>query len=155
MRRTSVLPVILAVLLLWLSPGSLPGQTPGYPDISARQYASGSAKVKVTGAFQIDQDIAINASASYSDGEMTWLQFGNSGAATPNALITYGDGEAGIGIGLGKWITTAGGEQCRGKAQATSTMVSAEYVCAGIDAYNAGSGKMGKVDITVQYRAGS
>ena len=32
---------------------------------------------------------------------MTWLQSGVSGADTPNALITYGNGEVGVSLGQG------------------------------------------------------
>ena len=55
------------------------------------------------GTFTMDAEIPINAQASYSDGTMTWFQFGASGAAEPNSLITYGDNqEIGIQAGQGK-----------------------------------------------------
>lgn len=155
MRRTSSRPLATSLLLLALPVVSLQGQTPNYPAISSRNYSSGTAQVKVTGSFQVDEAIAINTTASVSDGEMTWLQFGNSGSSTPNALITYGNNETGVMVGRGKWIATATGGDCRGKVEVTATSVTGDYVCAGIVAYDAGSMKMGKVDITVHFRAGS
>ncbi|MGH7713805.1 MAG: hypothetical protein ACREOG_21150 [Gemmatimonadaceae bacterium] len=62
-----------------------------FPSISAREYVSGSVRVKVTGSFSIDDEVAINTKASLSDGVVTWLQFGASGSDKPNALITYGE----------------------------------------------------------------
>ena len=64
------------------------GQTGKTPTISARQYTGGSASVKVSGVVEIAAEVPLNTQASMSDGEMTWLQFGNSGSETPNALIT-------------------------------------------------------------------
>ena len=96
---------------LWLAAGSSPaaGQTGEFPTISERQFTGGSAKVTVTGTTKISQDIPLNAKASYGDGEVTWLQFGESGAAGPNALITYGETkEIGISVGQGKFIATGG-----------------------------------------------
>ena len=70
------------------------------PVISGRTYGTGSAKVKVTGAFQFDAVIPINKQASFSDGEMTWIQYGDSGSEQPNLLVTVSLQELGFGIGL-------------------------------------------------------
>ena len=136
------------------------GQTGGYPTISARQYTGGSAKLTVRGAVQFDQEVAINTQASISDGEMTWLQFGASGSETPNVLITYGNGEVGVSVGKGKFTVTAGnppGEaaQCPGKAEVTATSITGHYTCKGATSYDAGTGKMSKVDVEVQFTAKS
>jgi hypothetical protein len=72
------------------------------PIISARSYLGGSTKVTVTGSFQIGEDIPINTQASYGDGEMTWLQYGASGAEAPNALVTVSAEEVGVNAGRGK-----------------------------------------------------
>jgi hypothetical protein len=129
------------------------------PKLSARTFVSGSAKVTVTGSFQIDTDVAINAPASFGDGEMTWIQFGVSGAAEPNALITYGDQGIGIIVGLGKNTATAepSGEDaaCTGEVTVTATSVAGQYACTGVASYNPGTGKMGKVNITVRFTAKS
>ncbi|MEO7474226.1 MAG: hypothetical protein ABIY46_02735, partial [Gemmatimonadales bacterium] len=89
-RLISVGAAALLVVLTSL-PAPAPAQTSGFPSISERQFTGGSAKVTVTGSTTIAQEIPLNTQASYGDGEMTWLQFGASGSAEPNALITYGE----------------------------------------------------------------
>ena len=85
---------------------------------------------------------------------------GASGAAEPNALITYGEtGETGVSIGRGKSSATGGiipgGEsQCTGEATVTATLVTGAYTCKGITSYEPGKG-MGTVDITVRFTAKS
>jgi hypothetical protein len=162
MRRIPfVSSVVASVLALTGITSPAAGQTERPPVISERQFTGGSAKVTVTGFTKIDEDIAINAKASYGDGEMTWLQFGVSGSEEPNAVITYGEtGEIGITVGKGKLIATGGiipGEksQCSGKVQVTPTLISGEYTCAAVASYDAATGKMGKVDIKVRFTAKS
>ncbi len=75
---------ILAVI-----PPLMAGQADEIPTISGRYFTSGSAMVKVSGSVQIDQEVPINVKASFGDGEMTWIQFGVSGGAEPDALVTY------------------------------------------------------------------
>lgn len=161
MRRIRALPCLLvSCLILALSQRPAPAQTAGFPDISARQYSGGSATVSVTGSTTIDQEIPLNAQASYSDGEVTWLQFGVSGADEPHALITYGQTkEIGISVGKGKWITTAGiipGEksECSGKVKVTEAEVTADYACTGVTSHDPAGG-MGTVNITVRLVAKS
>jgi hypothetical protein len=162
MRRLPLLARVAAVglvLALLASPAS--GQTNAVPTISARQFVSGSAKVTVKGSVKIDQEVPINTKASFGDGEMTWLQFGVSGAETPNALITYGETkEVGITVGRGKFIATGGitpGEaaQCSGKVDVTGALISGHYTCAGIVSHDAATSKMGKVDIEIRFTATS
>jgi len=118
------------------------------------------AKVTVTGSTTITQEISINTQASISDGESTWLQFGASGAAEPNALITYSETkETGITIGEGKFIVTGGilyGEkpECSGKVSVTATLISGTYTCTGLTSKQA-SGGMGTVDVAVTFTAQS
>ncbi len=148
------------VLFLAIAPSPVVGQTGRPPTISERQFTDGSAKVTVTGSARIDQEIAINTTASFGDGGMTWLQFGASGSEEPNALITYGEtGEIGISVGKGKLIATGGiipGEdsQCSGKVQVTETSISGDYTCAGVVSHDPAT-KMGKVDIKVRFTAKS
>ena len=148
----------LTLLVLLAAPAA--GQTSGFPAISQRQYTGGSAKVTVTGSARIDADIPLNAQASYSDGEVTWLQFGVSGSEDPEALITYGDTkEIGITVGKGKFVATGGiipGEksECSGKVQVTGSLVSGEYSCTGLTSHEKGGG-MGKVDVKVSFSAKS
>ena len=161
MRRIPRLASIVVVgCALCLSASPAAAQTDGFPTISGRQFTGGSAKVTVTGSTQITQEIPINTTASFGDGESTWLQFGASGAAEPNALITYGQTkEIGIIIGKGKFAVTGGimpGEksECSGKASVTATLISGDYVCTGLVSKEA-SGGMGNVDVKVSFTAKS
>jgi hypothetical protein len=160
-RRIPFLSSVAAAGLVTAALASPVGaQTGGVPTISSRQFVGGSAKVTVRGSVQIDQEVAINTQASFGDGEMTWLQFGASGSETPNALITYGNGEVGITVGRGKFLATAGivpGEapQCSGKVDVTGALVSGHYTCAGVVSHDAATSKMGKVDIEVRFTAKS
>ena len=155
LMRVTAVGLVLAALV---SPAG--AQTPDnmVPVISARQYTSGSAKLIVKGSLLIDQDVGINAAASFSDGEMTWLQFGISGSPQPNVLITYGEsiGEGvGISAGKGKLTVTAGSELCDGEVTVTATLISGHYTCTGVTSYDAGTGRMGKVDVAMVFTAKS
>lgn len=161
MRRIPFLSSVVATgLFLAVVPSPAGAQAGVPPAISERQFTGGSVKVTVTGSTKIEQEITINTKASYADGGMTWLQFGESGAAAPNVLITYGEtGETGITVGKGKFIATGGiipGEksQCLGKVQVTGTLVSGDYTCAGVTSHDPATG-MGKVDIKVRFTAKS
>jgi len=161
MRRLATFARIVSLgFLPFLLASPLAAQTDGFPTISGRQYTGGSAKVTVTGSTTITQEIPINTQASFSDGESTWLQFGASGAAEPNALITYSETkETGITIGQGKFIVTGGilnGEkpQCSGKVSVTATLISGNYACTGLTSKQA-SGGMGTVDVKVTFTAQS
>ena len=123
------------------------------PTIGARGYVGGSAKVTVTGSFQINADIPINKQASMSDGEMTWLQFGVSGAAEPNMLLTVSSYEVGFGIARGKATATAGTEDCTGDMVVGERQVNGKYSCKAVTSYDPGTGQMGTVDIEIQFTA--
>jgi hypothetical protein len=119
------------------------------PVISARSYVGGSAKVTVTGSFQVDEDILINTQASYSDGEMTWLQYGASGSEAPNALVTISLDEVGINVGRGKPTATISAENCTGGMDVTGNSIKGHYTCPNVTSYDPGSGKMGNVNIEI------
>ena len=132
-----------------------------YPPISARQFDSGSVQIKVTGAFTMDTKVALNTPASFGDGEMTWVQFGTSGATTPNALITFTTmGEVGIHVAQGT-VQAVGGiggnEQpwCTGKLDVKPKLITGDYSCIGISTHDKATDKMGKVTVTVKFTAGS
>lgn len=161
MRRMPLLASAVAIgLASCLLGPSAAAQADGFPTISGRTFTGGSAKVTVTGSTKIVQEIPLNTQASFGDGESTWLQFGASGAAEPNALITYGQTkETGISIGEGKFIVTGGimpGEksECSGKVSVTATLITGDYACTGLTSKQA-SGGMGKVDIKVTFTAKS
>ncbi len=125
----------------------------GFPKIGARGYVGGSAKVTVTGSFQVNADIPINKQASMSDGEMTWLQFGASGAAEPNMLLTVSSYEVGFGVARGKATATAGAEDCTGDMVVGERQINGKYSCKGVTSYDPSTGQMGTVDIEIQFTA--
>jgi hypothetical protein len=125
------------------------------PTISARSFTGGSAQVHVSGMFTIDQDIAINTAASYGAGDFTWLQYGDSGAETPNALITFGDGDSGALVGLGSVSATGTSAECTWDVAVTDTSVSGTYSCTGVTGYNPDDGSTGTIDIEIAFTADS
>jgi len=125
------------------------------PVISARTYIGGSAKVTVTGSFQIDEDIPINTQASYSDGEMTWLQYGASGSEAPNALVTVSPDEVGINVGRGKPTSTFGAVSCTGGMEITGNLITGHYKCPNATSYDPGSGQMGTINVEIDFTAAS
>jgi len=136
----------------------LASRTPTTPVISARSYVSGSAIVKVTGSFQIDAEIPINTQASLSDGEMTWLQYGASGAETPNSLMTISPTEVGVSAALGKKTALAEAGACTGSMKVTEKLVSGSYKCVDATSHDPGQTSnfgMGKVTMEISFTAGS
>ncbi len=125
------------------------------PVISARSYVGGSAKVKVTGSFQMDDLIPINTQASYSAGDMTWLQYGASGSEAPNALVTISTDEVGIGVARGKPTATISSENCTGSMEVTSNSIIGRYKCPNVTSYDPRSGQMGTVNIEIDLTATS
>ena len=132
-----------------------------YPPITSRQFARGSAQVKVIGTFTMDEQLAINTMSSIGDGEMTWLQFGVDNATQPNATITFTDfGEIGIVVARGPLQATSGvgGNEkpwCTGKVDVTAKRISGQYTCTGVTSYDQGSKKMGRVTIEIRFTAES
>jgi hypothetical protein len=149
-NRSSAL--LLAAALAAVAPA---GTADGVPTISPRGYVGGSAKVTVSGSFKINADIPINKQASMSDGEMTWLQYGVSGAAEPNMLLTVSSYEVGFGVARGKATATAGAEDCTGDMVVAPQQVHGKYNCKGITSYDPSTGQMGTVDIEIQFVATS
>ena len=131
------------------------------PTIGARNYVSGSVKVKVTGAFAMDETVTLNTVASIGVGDMTWLQYGVSGSAQPEALITFNDtNEIGILVARGKLQATSGvgGNEkpwCTGKVDVTAKRISGQFTCASVTSYDQGTKAMGKVTIEVRFTAES
>jgi|SRR5689334_14999511 len=161
MRRLPLAACVVAFGLassLLSSPAT--AQTDGFPTISSRNYTGGSAKLTVTGSTTFTAEIDLNAPASISADGSTWLQFGASGAAEPNLLITYGETkEVGIIVGKGKFaatgvITPGEKSECSGKVSVTAALITGDYACKGVTSKEA-SGGMGKVDIQVSFTAKS
>ena len=144
-RRSAI---IFAAALAFTTPAHT---ADGIPKIGARAYVGGSAKVTVTGSFQVNADIPINKQASMSDGEMTWLQFGASGAAEPNMLLTVSSYEVGFGVARGKATATAGAEDCKGDMVVGERQINGKYSCKSVTSYDSSTGQMGTVDIEIQF----
>jgi hypothetical protein len=125
------------------------------PPISARSFTGGSVQVSVSGMFTIDSAIAINTAASFGDGNFTWLQYGDSGSDEPNALVTSGESEVGVIVGLGSYTATGTSAECSWQFDVTDTSVSGTFSCAGVTGYNPADGSLGTVDIEVDFTADS
>jgi len=151
LSSASVAGVALTVLA---SPAPGQGRTK-IPKISTRSFTGGSAKLTVTGSFQINADVLVNTKAAFGDGEMTWLQFGDSGSAAPNVLVTVSPDEIGITVGVGKKIATIGADMCTGKMDVTATAVTGQYICRGVTSHDPAVTKLGKVDIDIRFTAKS
>ena len=156
MRRMMFPPILVVAALLSVAfapPAA--GQDADNPTISTRQFTGGSAKLTVTGAFDVAEDVAINTKASYGDPAKTWLQFGASGSAEPNVLVTYGEDGFGIIVGKGKRIATAEPEHCKGKVEVTASSITGQYKCVGVVSYDGATMKMAKIDIEIRFTAKS
>lgn len=123
------------------------------PQISKRTFSGGSAKLKVTGSFVIDEEIGINKQASIADEGQTWLQYGSSGSDSANVLVTVQPDEVAIGPGKGKQGATAGADQCKGKLVVTQALVTGNYKCTGVTSYNSKTRQMGTIDIEITFTA--
>ena len=127
--------------------------------ISSRTYTSGSVKAKVTGFFEVDGSQELNKPASITDDGSTWIQYGASGAQELNVLFTNDEAmaENGLNIGVGPYTVTATSTsgECRTKFDVAPTNVAGHYSCTGSTGYDKSTGQMGKVDIEVDFTAGS
>lgn len=135
------------------SEAAITAKTADVPIISARTYVGGSAKVTVTGSFQINDDVPINTQASISDGEMTWLQYGASGSQAPNALVTVSPDEVGINVARGQPTATIPAVSCTGGMKVTGNSITGHYKCPNVTSYDPRSGQMGTVDIEIELTA--
>ena len=155
MRLTLVLSsvVVAGLGLAAFSSPAVAQDAANVPTISKRTFVSGSAKVKVTGSFQIDDEVAINVPASIADDGMTWLQYGASGSEPPNALITFQQDGFGINVSRGKRTAQAEPEHCKGKTEVTANLISGQYTCTGVVSYDAATRQMGKVNIEIRFTA--
>ena len=123
------------------------------PAISSRYFEAGSAKVAVTGAAKYEGEVPINDKASFGDGEMTWIQYGVSGAEDLNVLLIFGGDGYGIIVGKGKKTSVAEADRCTGKTTVTAALVSGQYTCTGVTWYDGATGKMVTVGVKVEFTA--
>ena len=127
--------------------------------ISSRTYTSGSAKTKISGFFEVDGSTELNKPASITDDGHTWIQYGVSGAPELNVLFTNAEdlAEHGMTIGAGPYTVTATSTsgECRTNIDVQPATISGHYSCTGSTGYNKDSGQMGKVDVEIDFTAGS
>jgi hypothetical protein len=133
------------------------GVTPGgsFPPVSDRTFSSGQAVVKVTGSFTVDATIPLNLPASVSIDGMLWLQYGTSGAAEPNSLVTRNeDGESGAQAAVGGSTAIGTELECLIDVDVEPSMIQGSFDCRGVTALLA-DGNLGLVDILVEFVAAS
>ena len=127
--------------------------------ISKRLYTSGSVRTKITGFFEVDGTQEINKPASITDDGHTWIQYGVSGADDLNVLFTNAEdmAENGVTIGVGPNTVTATSTsgECKTKFDVKPATIEGHYSCTGSTGYNNKTGQMSKVDIEVEFNAGS
>jgi hypothetical protein len=142
-----------------VDPADMPGGAGEVLVISKRTYTGGSVQAKVTGFFEVDGSQDLNKPASITDDGHTWIQYGVSGAPELNILFTNDESmaENGVNIGVGPYTVTATSTsgECRTKFDVASATVAGHYSCTGSTGYNKDSGQMGKVDLEVDFSAGS
>jgi len=142
-----------------VDPADMPGGAGEVLVISKRTYTGGSVRAKVTGFFEVDGSPDLNKPASITDDGHTWIQYGVSGAPELNVLFTNDESmaENGLNIGVGPYTVTATSTsgECRTKFDVASATITGHYSCTGSTGYNKDSGQMGKVDIEVDFSAGS
>jgi hypothetical protein len=140
-------------------PADVPGGAGEVLVISKRTYTGGSVKAKVTGFFAVDGSQDLNKPASITDDGHTWLQYGASGAPELNVLFTNDESmaENGVNIGMGPYTVTATSTsgECQTKFDVAPATIAGHYSCSGSTGYNQKTGQMGKVDIEVDFNAGS
>jgi len=125
------------------------------PDISARTYTAGHIQVTVSGFFEINASPALDTKASISDGGYTWIQYGASGEAAPNATVTIGQGDMGISVAVGRYVATGTSTECTITTDVTPTRVSGHYSCPKVTGYNQADRAMGDVRIEIDFEANS
>ena len=123
------------------------------PQISKRTFSDGTARLKISGTFSLNEEIAINKAASIADDGQIWLQYGSSGSDSANVLVTVQPDEVGISPAKGKQTATAGADNCKGKLVVTPALVTGNYKCTGVTSYDQKTRQMGKVDIEISFTA--
>jgi hypothetical protein len=125
------------------------------PVISDRTYRIGHMQLQVSGFFDIDASPALDTKASITSDGYTWIQFGASGEEPPNATVTVGEGDMGIGVSVGRYVATGTTIECEITIEVTPTKVSGHYSCPQVTGYNPADGSMGDVKIEVDFEATS
>ena len=125
------------------------------PVISDRSYTAGRMQLRVSGFFDINASPALDTMASITSDGHTWIQYGASGEAPPNATVTVGNGDMGISAAIERYIATGTTIECEITIEVTATKVSGHYSCPKVTGYNPVDGAMGDVKIEVDFEATS
>jgi hypothetical protein len=140
-------------------PGSDETQPPvgGNVDpISTRSFSDGSITLELTGMIELSTELDLYPGASFADGEMTWIQFGEQFVDPHNATVTVDSfGAAGIGIGSGSVTIIAEADSCAIDIDVTDAVVSGTFSCPSVDAYDTEAGEFGVVSIEASFSASS
>jgi hypothetical protein len=125
------------------------------PVISDRTYKVGHMNLKVSGFFDINASPALDAPPSITSDGNTWIQYGKSGEAPPNATFTVGNGDMGISVGVGRFVATGTTIECEITTEVTPTRVSGHFSCPKVSGYNMDTRVMGDVKIEADFEATS
>jgi len=125
------------------------------PVISDRTYKVGYMNLKVSGFFDINASPALDTMASITSDGSTWIQYGKSGEAAPNATFTVGNGDMGIGVAVGRFVATGTTIECEITTEVTPTKVSGHLSCPKVTGYSQETRAMGDVKIEVDFEATS
>jgi hypothetical protein len=125
------------------------------PVISDRTYTAGHMQLRVSGFFDINASPALDPRASITSDGHTWIQYGASGEEPPNATVTVGEGDMGIGVSVGRYVATGTTIECEIVIEVTPTKVSGHYSCPKVTGYNPADGSMGDVKIELDFEATS
>jgi hypothetical protein len=125
------------------------------PVVSDRTYTAGHMQLRVRGFFEINASPALDTKASITSDGYTWIQYGASGEEPPNATVTIGEGDMGIGVAVGRFVATGTTIECEITIEVTPAKVSGHYLCPKVTGYNPADGSMGDVKIEVDFEATS
>jgi hypothetical protein len=125
------------------------------PVISDRTYKVGHMNLKVSGFFDINASPALDVLPSITSDGNTWIQYGKSGEAPPNATFTVGNGDMGISIGVGRFVATGTTIECEITTEVTPTRVAGHFSCPKVTGYNQESRAMGDLKIEADFEATS
>ena len=153
MRRVT-LPALAAGILL---AAHLPtaGQQNPFASGTERFYKGGSAVVKVTGSIEIDEEIPLTTTPSYTaDDGQTWIVYGDETSGEPFVIFTYNEYGYGITIGRDARTATAEFEMCEGDVEVTATTVVGDYTCPEVESMDRDFVAL-KVSIRIHFTAES
>jgi len=153
MHRVTLPTLVAGTLLAVHMPAA--GQPNPFASGAERYYKAGTAALKVTGSFDIDEEIPLTTKPSYTaDDGQTWIVYGDETSGEPFVIFTYGDYGYGITVGTGGRTATAEFDMCEGKVDVSATTVVGEYTCPEVESMDRNFVAF-KVSITIRFTADS